>query len=231
MTNLPNRKETLKLLQGLNRTHLDPVTRYREQNSLTSRPLSPGEFFAIAMVFLFTFILCYGAWFACYAMPGEEEKPYPGLEVVSTVDIEEIKPDPLARDEIPVVEVHPVVELHPVVEICHITCYGPPPYDMFPVTNPTARGPMVWEMLRWAKKLHLDGICAVSRDLPWNWRIQDEMPPILHVEGFGNYLAVDRTNERLVHVIDIYNPDIAKDNQWNPEGISVWEITETEATP
>ena len=221
MTNLPNRKETLKLLQGLNRTHLDPVTRYREQNSLTSRPLSPGEFFAIAMVFLFTFILCYGAWFACYAMPGEEEKPYPGLEVVSTVDIEEVKPDPLSREI-------PVVEIHPVVEIYRVTCYGPPSWTE---DGHVARWPMtIAEGLTWASELGLDGICAVGRQTPWYYEIRSEMPPILRVDGHGDYLAIDRIG----HGSDIdiwtpYEPGVGGP-QWAHD-CSVHEITETEATP
>ena len=209
--------ETDRILDGLDPVHLDPVSRYRERNHLF--PMSVGSFAAIGTLVSFVFILCYGAWFACYAMPGLEEKPKPGLVIVSTVDIEEVKPDPLDRDEIPVVEVHPVVEIY------RVTCYGPPSWTE---EGHVARWPMtIGEGLAWASELQLDGICAVGRQTPWYYRIRSEMPPILRVDGHGDYLAIDRIG----HGSDIdiwtpYEPGVGGP-KWAHD-CSVREITETD---
>ncbi len=106
-----------------------------------------------------------------------------------------------------------------------ITCYGPPPYGGFPVTNRTANGMTVQAGLDLAEERGLDGICAVSWDTPWFSRRRDAEPPVIHVQGHGNYLAIDCTAESVLGTIDLYNPELSASNQWNERGVEVYEYT------
>jgi hypothetical protein len=106
-----------------------------------------------------------------------------------------------------VAEVEVVEEevLAPAPSTYRITVYGPP---MFPTTNHVARWPMtVGDCLECATALGLDGICAVSPDTPWYDRVRDDMPPIIEVEGHGQYLVVDRTATWIQSTIDLWAAD------------------------
>lgn len=70
-----------------------------------------------------------------------------------------------------------------------ITCYGPP---TFPESNRTARGCTIAAARVWAHDAGCQGVCAVGIGTPWYNRIRDEHPPILEIDGYGLYLAVDR---------------------------------------
>lgn len=134
------------------------------------------------------------------------------------------------------------IESHNATLHYRITCYGPP---VFPETNDTANGMTVFSALNVAYGIGLDGICAVSPDTPWGSRIRDKttLPcpdgdqdcavlhyewnlPIIHIDGFGDYLVVDRTAQWVRGVVDIYNPDLSIDNMWNETGVECYELTD-----
>lgn len=140
----------------------------------------------------------------------------------SVGETEDIAPSrvPTLEEEISMVEdPHFRVESTPqeYLTTYRITCYGPPPTGGFPLTNMMASLMTVQDGLDLADSMGLDGICAVSPgSLPkWYSRIRDETPPVLHIDGFGDFLALDRTANWVRGVVDIYNPDLSPSNMWN----------------
>ena len=90
----------------------------------------------------------------------------------------------------------------------HITHYGPPD---FPVTNQVARGGTVQEWLSYAAVHSYDGIVAVSGNTPWYNRVkeidQPGSPVVIHIEGHGTFVVVDRTAYGNDRNLDIYGLD------------------------
>lgn len=110
------------------------------------------------------------------------------------------------------------------ISIYHVTVYGPP---LFPETNGVARGNMtVLEAREWASSMGLDGIAACSPDLPFYNRIRDKLPAIVHIEGKGTFLVVDRTNRRLRNTIDIWVADPWIGGTYYADDCEGWEVTE-----
>jgi len=107
-----------------------------------------------------------------------------------------------------------------------ITCYNlPEGWVVARHMGPDGKGRAISirECMDWACNIRqLDGICAVGESTPWYNHIRDENPPVLHVEGRGNYLAVDRIGSG--SDIDIWDPHCHEKSQYPGEQVNYYRF-------
>jgi len=123
----------------------------------------------------------------------------------------------------------PAIDPRTIIETW-ITHYGPPTFALDNCHTSTGYTPREALALcqafsdEWG--VPIDGFCAVSDGLPWYWRIYDTPPPLIHVDGHGDYLALDHKGAGDCAGIDVYEvtQDQYPNNCMYSEIGLVWEI-------
>src|SRR3990167_8877071 len=129
------------------------------------------------------------------SIESEVELTSPSAEAVISTSAEAVIS---TGDGEPLIEWEPPSGGSPSTNLYRITHYGPTGYGV----ARDGRLPEEWE--RQAISDGLGGICAVSMDTPWYYRVRENPPVVLRVSGHGTFLVVDRTSERIRNTIDIF---------------------------
>lgn len=104
----------------------------------------------------------------------------------------------------------PAVDPRSIIET-RITHYGPPTFALDNCHTATGYTPRkalaICEAYSIEWGIPITGFCAVSRNLPWYDQIYDTPPPLIHIDGHGDYLALDHKGSADCQGVDIYEPE------------------------